>query len=97
MQACADATLVVPAGPAQTGSRVAHAAFLATPYFATLDVLRAAAIVAVIWHHTAMSAFPAGLAHEGHHGVTLFFAISGFLIVTLLLREKSRTGVGRRH
>jgi peptidoglycan/LPS O-acetylase OafA/YrhL len=29
------------------------------------------------------------LAHLGNHGVTLFFAISGFRITTLLLRENS--------
>ena len=32
------------------------------------------------------------LSASGAHGVTLFFAISGFLIVTLLLRERERTG-----
>lgn len=70
----------------------AHAVFRATSYFAALDVLRAIAIVAVVWHHTAASAFADGLARQGFAGVTLFFAISGFLIVTLLLREKSKTG-----
>jgi peptidoglycan/LPS O-acetylase OafA/YrhL len=31
-------------------------------------------------------------AQHGHHGVTLFFAISGLLITTLLLREHDRHG-----
>ena len=67
--------------------------FRAASYFATLDVLRAIAIVAVVWHHTAAEAFSDGVARQGFAGVTLFFAISGFLIVTLLLREKSTTGM----
>ena len=91
MLARADTTLahpaVVRAAPAPT-----HAAFRAATYFATLDVLRAIAIVAVIWHHAAAPSFAAGIAQTGYHGVTLFFAISGFLIVTLLLREKAATG-----
>ncbi len=61
-------------------------------YFPGLDILRALAILAVIWHHTAGRSLNIDLARQGFHGVTLFFAISGFLIVTLLLREKSRTG-----
>lgn len=50
-------------------------------------------MTAVIWHHTAgpyKTAVP--MLDAGHHGVTLFFAISGFLIVTLLLRERDRAG-----
>ncbi len=70
----------------------AHAAFRAASYFATLDVLRAIAILAVVWHHTGVLAYSGHLSHQGYHGVTLFFAISGFLIVTLLVREKSATG-----
>jgi peptidoglycan/LPS O-acetylase OafA/YrhL len=77
------------AKPASIGG---HQAFRATNYFATLDVLRAVAVVAVIWHHTGALSFDARLAHRGYHGVTLFFAISGFLIVTLLLRETVATG-----
>ena len=62
--------------------------------FGSLDGLRALSVIAVIWHHTAPpynDAMPYLLAN-GAHGVTLFFAISGFLIVTLLLRERERTG-----
>jgi peptidoglycan/LPS O-acetylase OafA/YrhL len=77
---------------ASRASLPAHAAFRAASYFATLDVLRAIAILAVVWHHTGGLAYPGHLSHQGYHGVTLFFAISGFLIVTLLLREKSATG-----
>lgn len=71
----------------------AHAEFLRRRHFGSLDGLRAISILAVMWHHT--------LGHEpglprvlyaGPHGVTLFFAISGFLIVTLLLRERERRG-----
>jgi peptidoglycan/LPS O-acetylase OafA/YrhL len=69
-----------------------HAAFRAASYFGTLDVLRAIAILAVVWHHTGGLVYPGHLSHQGYHGVTLFFAISGFLIVMLLLREKSATG-----
>lgn len=70
----------------------AYQKFRSTSHFAGLDVLRALAILAVIWHHTAARSLSADIARQGFHGVTLFFAISGFLIVTLLLREKSRTG-----
>lgn len=67
--------------------------FMATRTFASLDGLRAISIVAVIWHHTASHAFPdAAIAARGYMGVHLFFVISGFLITTLLLREKQRTG-----
>jgi peptidoglycan/LPS O-acetylase OafA/YrhL len=69
-----------------------HTQFRATTYFATLDVLRAIAVIAVIWHHTAATSFAETFANKGNYGVTLFFAISGFLIVTQLLRERSLLG-----
>lgn len=60
--------------------------------FQALDGLRALSILAVVWHHTA-SPFMHGMAtYVGTHGVTLFFAISGFLITSLLLRERDRRG-----
>jgi peptidoglycan/LPS O-acetylase OafA/YrhL len=69
-----------------------HAAFLARRQFRALDGLRCIAIVAVIWHHSAggSSGFP--LSQHGFLGVDLFFVLSGFLITTLLLRERARTG-----
>ncbi|HEY3756972.1 MAG TPA: acyltransferase [Opitutaceae bacterium] len=63
--------------------------FRAAKFFSSLDGLRAAAIAGVIWHHTG-SGPQAGLLGLGNRGVTLFFAISGFLIVTLMLRAKER-------
>ncbi len=72
---------------------VTHADFLAERRFGSLDGLRAVSIIAVIWHHTSATAFAGGpLGHIGAEGVTLFFAISGFLITTLLLRERDRRG-----
>lgn len=70
-----------------------HARFVATRTFGSLDGLRALSILAVIWHHTASHDFPhSTLASRGYLGVYLFFVISGFLISTLLLREKDSTG-----
>jgi peptidoglycan/LPS O-acetylase OafA/YrhL len=70
-----------------------HLRFLSQRTFCSLDGLRAISILAVIWHHTTPPTLKGPLAHVGSHGVTLFFAISGFLITTLLLRERKRTGV----
>lgn len=69
----------------------AHAAYLDRRTFGSLDGLRALSILAVLFHHTGGST-SGGIAARGHLGVDLFFVISGFLIVTLLLRERSRTG-----
>lgn len=70
-----------------------HASYRERRHFGSLDGLRAVAVIAVVWHHTVGhdAALPT-LLSRGAHGVTLFFAISGFLIVTLLLREWESTG-----
>lgn len=69
-----------------------HAAYLDKKTFGALDGLRALSIIAVLWHHT--YEIPTGWAatRRGFLGVDLFFVISGFLIVTLLLRERERRG-----
>lgn len=64
------------------------ATFKATRRFGSLDGWRAFAILAVIWRHSLADSFASPIAQEGRHGVTLFFVISGFLIITLLLRSK---------
>ncbi len=70
----------------------AHAEYRATRYFASLDGLRAVAILPVIWHHSSLSPLP-GVLGKGPAGVQLFFVISGFLVTTLLLRERDAQGV----
>jgi peptidoglycan/LPS O-acetylase OafA/YrhL len=70
-----------------------YASYLSTRAFGSLDGLRAAAILAVVWHHTPHETTgQATLLERCFLGVDLFFVISGFLIVTLLLRERRRTG-----
>ena len=54
-------------------------------YNPALDGLRALAVVAVVADH-------AGFRLAGNDGVIVFFAISGYLITALLLRERERTG-----
>ena len=70
-----------------------YEAYRSTRIFSSLDGLRCMSILAVIWHHAgpAPGSWPPALGN-GFLGVDLFFAISGFLIVTLLLRERDRNG-----
>ncbi len=65
-------------------------------YIPTLDGWRAVAILAVIFNHAqvlSFGPFSTRLVHDfGDHGVSLFFALSGFLICTRLLREEDAFG-----
>lgn len=76
-------------GPARsaTGTVTAGPPLNAANRFAHIDALRAFAVLVVVVSH-------AGLGHvvPGGSGVTIFFAISGFIITYLLLRERDRTG-----
>jgi peptidoglycan/LPS O-acetylase OafA/YrhL len=66
-----------------------HTGFLAQRRFGSLNGLRCIAILEVIAHHA--SGYRTGPFAIGV-GVDLSFAISGFLITTLLVREFSKTG-----
>ena len=67
--------------------------FRATNTFGSLDGLRAISIIMVIWHHVASPYYyQFHILRHGHLGVHFFFAISGFLITTLLLRERDGCG-----
>jgi peptidoglycan/LPS O-acetylase OafA/YrhL len=60
-------------------------------HYPALDGLRAVAITGVVWHHCLPRPEPGWLG-RGHAGVPLFFALSGYLITTLLLAERRATG-----
>lgn len=65
-------------------------------YFPTLDGWRALSVMAVILYHGRFSFFSDGsylqrISAHGEMGVDVFFAISGFLICSLLLQEFRRT------
>jgi peptidoglycan/LPS O-acetylase OafA/YrhL len=68
--------------------------FRAKRVFGGLDGLRFFSIAAVLWHHSPGNYLEAHFqaARYGFLGVDLFFVISGFLIVTLLLRERELNG-----
>lgn len=70
----------------------AYRAFRGQRYFGSLDGVRAASILAVVWHHSTPEEAKALLFYRGFLGVDMFFVLSGFLIVTLLLRERESTG-----
>jgi peptidoglycan/LPS O-acetylase OafA/YrhL len=65
--------------------------FLSTRYFSGLDACRALSVLGVIWTHVS-GVHDINLLNQGNKGVDLFFAISGFLVSTLLLREYARNG-----
>ncbi len=56
-------------------------------YVPALDGLRAVAVVGVLLFHGGVSWIPGG-----YLGVDVFFVLSGYLITTLLLRERVRSG-----
>jgi peptidoglycan/LPS O-acetylase OafA/YrhL len=70
----------------------AHDTFRATRLFGSLDGLRALSILAVLWHHSANLEGLGQFASRGFLGVDMFFVLSGFLITTLLLREREAHG-----
>ncbi|GJL91034.1 acyltransferase family protein [Hyphococcus sp.] len=68
-----------------------YGSYQSLKHFAGLDGLRALAIIGVVWHHSAHPNFLPMFA-RGFTGVDLFFVLSGFLIATLLVREKQKNG-----
>ncbi|MFO0740174.1 MAG: acyltransferase [Labilithrix sp.] len=71
-----------------------HSDHLDRARFPSFDGLRALAILPVVLHHSTSGPMP-GILGRGPLGVDLFFALSGFLITNLLLREKETTGAVR--
>lgn len=69
----------------------AHRAFLDRARYPSFDGLRALSIVPVVFHHATPRPLE-GVLGRGPLGVDLFFAISGFLITTLLCREREASG-----
>jgi len=68
-----------------------YRAYAALRHFGSLDGLRCISILAVLWHHSGQPR-PLAIMERGFLGVDMFFVISGFLIVTLLLREREQRG-----
>src|SRR5512133_2184884 len=86
---------------AERGAEVARATdlrsyggFQSSAYFPALDGLRAISILLVLAHHLPRFESPLLqiMQENGRYGVSFFFAISGFLICTLLLREQRENG-----
>jgi peptidoglycan/LPS O-acetylase OafA/YrhL len=76
----------------QTGMRTDTQDHPKPRHIAGLDGLRALSVIAVVWHHAhpGLPAWP--MTYNGFLGVDVFFALSGFLITTLLLEERAATG-----
>jgi peptidoglycan/LPS O-acetylase OafA/YrhL len=66
-----------------------YAVFRNTKYFPSLDALRALSVFLVMFNHV-HGHVPSWI--NGTLGVDVFFVLSGFLITTLLLRERERQG-----
>jgi peptidoglycan/LPS O-acetylase OafA/YrhL len=76
-----------------TSTASIYAGFKNSTYFPSLNGIRAICAILVIKEHAKWAIHGAPQMFEwGFLGVDMFFIISGFLIVTLLLRERDRTG-----
>lgn len=64
---------------------------LSKSYFPVLDGFRGIAILIVLVGHSSIGT-PFGKYEAGNIGVAIFYVLSGFLITTLLLKEKIKTG-----
>lgn len=69
----------------------AYRRFRDTRTFGSLNGVRGLCILAVVWHHVPCPV-PGTFFERGFLGVDMFFVLSGFLIVTLLLREREQSG-----
>lgn len=82
-----------PAGSPRAGATTepaAPGAASARPWYPSLDGLRCLAILPIVWHHATPRPLD-GVLGRGPLGVDLFFAVSGFLITSLLLHERRTT------
>lgn len=80
-------------GSKAISARLDHDDYIATRHFANLDGLRFLCIAMVLWHHTPLwEGSAVRLLSRGFLGVDFFFVLSGFLITTLLLRERRAFG-----
>jgi peptidoglycan/LPS O-acetylase OafA/YrhL len=62
-------------------------------YIRGIDGLRAISVVAVlVYHHYVVGGTDPGWLPGGFYGVEVFFVVSGYLITSLLLDERTRTG-----
>ncbi len=78
-------------GPCSREPLDARTTYLSRAYFPALDGLRALSITPVVLYHATPRPLEGALG-RGPLGVDLFFALSGFLITTLLLRERRDAG-----
>lgn len=69
-----------------------HSAYLRRSRFLNLDGVRALSIAGVLLVHFTHGYSLLPMLTRGFLGVDMFFVLSGFLIVTLLLRERDRNG-----
>lgn len=77
--------------PAPSSS--SFAAYQARKRFSNLDGLRFICIMMVLWHHySPVPQETMQLLSRGFLGVDFFFVLSGYLITTLLLRERQAKG-----
>lgn len=65
--------------------------FLSIRKFGPLDGLRGVAVLFIVWFHTSGQPGPL-IFSQGQAALECFFAISGFLITTLLMRERNKSG-----